>query len=595
MRIALFITCLADALYPDVGKATVRLLERLGHEVDFPQAQTCCGQMHINTGYQPEALPLVRHFVETFEPYEAIVAPSGSCVGSVRHQHAMVARGQGDEALARRAEAVAERTYELSELLVDVLGVDGRGRLLPAPRHLPPHLPLAADAAGGRQAAAAAAQRPRHDPAGAAGRGPVLRVRRHVRAQERRDVDGDAGRQDEERARHGRGGAHGRRQLLPDAHRRRTEAGCAAGRRPCTWPRSWRARTPGPRRGRPRVHGGGVHDAPASACRAIAPRGVGHLRGDHARSRRPPAPRCRTRSCAATSGTPRAMIRDEARERRRRARRLGGAAARRRGDEDARRWPGSTSTWSGWSARSPPAAAWCTGRATPTRPTRSSPGWCRRPARPRSSRSSRWPPRRSGSTRRSRRPGITAYETDLAELIVQLGHDMPSHILVPAIHRNRAEIREIFLREMPDVDPSLTAEPRRLAMAARAHLRKRFLRAKVAISGANFGVAETGTLLVVESEGNGRMCLTLPETLITVMGIEKVVPELAGPGGVPAAAAALVDRRADEPLHLGVDGRDPRRRAAGVPPRAARQRAHGDARPTRSAATRCTASGARPA
>jgi L-lactate dehydrogenase complex protein LldF len=120
--------------------------------------------------------------------------------------------------------------------------------------------------------------------------------------------------------------------------------------------------------------------------------------------------------------------------------------------------------------------------------------------------------------------GITAHETDLAELIVQLGHDMPSHILVPAIHRNRAEIREIFLREMPDVDPDLTAEPRRLAMAARAHLRKTFLRAKVAISGANFGVADTGTMLVVESEGNGRMCLTLPETLITVMGLEKVVP-----------------------------------------------------------------------
>jgi L-lactate dehydrogenase complex protein LldF len=120
--------------------------------------------------------------------------------------------------------------------------------------------------------------------------------------------------------------------------------------------------------------------------------------------------------------------------------------------------------------------------------------------------------------------GITAHETDLAELIVQLGGDMPSHILVPAIHRNRAEIRDIFLREMPGVDPLLTTEPRRLAMAARAHLRERFLRAKVAISGANFGVADTGTLLVAESEGNGRMCLTLPDTLITVMGIEKVVP-----------------------------------------------------------------------
>jgi L-lactate dehydrogenase complex protein LldF len=116
------------------------------------------------------------------------------------------------------------------------------------------------------------------------------------------------------------------------------------------------------------------------------------------------------------------------------------------------------------------------------------------------------------------------FETDLAELIVQLGEDQPSHILVPAIHKNRAEIREIFARTIPGVDPGLTDDPRQLAMAARTHLRERFLRARVAVSGANFAVAETGTLTVVESEGNGRMCLTLPETLITVMGIEKVVP-----------------------------------------------------------------------
>jgi L-lactate dehydrogenase complex protein LldF len=120
--------------------------------------------------------------------------------------------------------------------------------------------------------------------------------------------------------------------------------------------------------------------------------------------------------------------------------------------------------------------------------------------------------------------GIAAFETDLAELIVQLGHDKPSHILVPAIHRNRSEIREIFLREMAGVDPELTDDPRRLAMAARAYLRRKFLSTKVGISGANFAVAETGTMVVLESEGNGRMCLTLPETLITVMGIEKLVP-----------------------------------------------------------------------
>ncbi|MGE9695956.1 LutB/LldF family L-lactate oxidation iron-sulfur protein [Streptomyces sp. CH6] len=120
--------------------------------------------------------------------------------------------------------------------------------------------------------------------------------------------------------------------------------------------------------------------------------------------------------------------------------------------------------------------------------------------------------------------GITAHETDLAELIVQLAHDKPSHILVPAIHRNREEIREIFLKEIPGVDPELTSVPAELAAAARAYLRDQFMTTKVAVSGANFGIAETGTLAVVESEGNGRMCLTLPETLITVMGIEKVLP-----------------------------------------------------------------------
>ncbi|MFE7549659.1 LutB/LldF family L-lactate oxidation iron-sulfur protein [Streptomyces gardneri] len=124
--------------------------------------------------------------------------------------------------------------------------------------------------------------------------------------------------------------------------------------------------------------------------------------------------------------------------------------------------------------------------------------------------------------------GIAAYETDLAELIVQLGEDRPSHILVPAIHRNRAEIRDIFAQKMgswgrPAPD-GLSDTPAELAEAARLHLREKFLRAKVGISGANFMVAETGTLVVVESEGNGRMCLTLPETLISVVGIEKVVP-----------------------------------------------------------------------
>jgi len=131
VRIALFVTCLADGLFPGVGRATVRLLERLGHEVTFPEAQTCCGQMHSNTGYLREALPLIRRYVDAFEDCEVVVVPSASCTGSVRHQHAMVARRFGDEELARRAEAVAARTFELSELLVEVLGVEDVGAYYP--------------------------------------------------------------------------------------------------------------------------------------------------------------------------------------------------------------------------------------------------------------------------------------------------------------------------------------------------------------------------------------------------------------------------------------------------------------------------------
>ena len=120
--------------------------------------------------------------------------------------------------------------------------------------------------------------------------------------------------------------------------------------------------------------------------------------------------------------------------------------------------------------------------------------------------------------------GISAIETDLAELILQLGGDRPSHILVPAIHRNRTEIRALFERTITG-GAALTSEPAALAEAARLHLREKFMTVPVAVSGANFAVAETGTTVVVESEGNGRFCTTLPEVLITVMGIEKVIAD----------------------------------------------------------------------
>jgi L-lactate dehydrogenase complex protein LldE len=131
VRVALFVTCLVDGLFPDVGKATVRLLERLGHQVVVPSAQTCCGQMHINTGYPGQALPVIRNHVEAFADADVVVAPSGSCAGSVRHQHAQVARDHGDAKLAEAAADTAQRTYELSEFLVDVLGVTDVGAYFP--------------------------------------------------------------------------------------------------------------------------------------------------------------------------------------------------------------------------------------------------------------------------------------------------------------------------------------------------------------------------------------------------------------------------------------------------------------------------------
>ena len=131
MKVALMLTCINDALFPETGKSVVRLLRRLGVEVDFPPAQTCCGQPMINTGYLDEAVPVVRQFVRAFDGYDAVVAPSGSCVGSVRHQHDMVAHRSGDAALVEAVARTGPRTYELSEFLVDVLGVEDVGAYFP--------------------------------------------------------------------------------------------------------------------------------------------------------------------------------------------------------------------------------------------------------------------------------------------------------------------------------------------------------------------------------------------------------------------------------------------------------------------------------
>ncbi|KAB7743825.1 (Fe-S)-binding protein [Nostocoides sp. F2B08] len=130
-RVALFATCFNDTLWPETPKATVHLLERLGVSVDFPADQTCCGQMLTNSGYGSSALPLVRRFVDVFGGYDAVVAPSGSCVGSVRVQHRRIAEESDDDSLADRVAELGPRVYELSEFLVDVLGVEDVGASFP--------------------------------------------------------------------------------------------------------------------------------------------------------------------------------------------------------------------------------------------------------------------------------------------------------------------------------------------------------------------------------------------------------------------------------------------------------------------------------
>jgi L-lactate dehydrogenase complex protein LldE len=131
MRVALFITCVSDTFAPEAGRSTVAVLERLGHEVVFPEAQTCCGQMHANSGYGEQAIPLIRRFARVFGGFQAIVSPSASCVAMVRHQYPRLAEMAGDDGLGRDVAALGAKVHELSDFLVNVLGVDDVGASYP--------------------------------------------------------------------------------------------------------------------------------------------------------------------------------------------------------------------------------------------------------------------------------------------------------------------------------------------------------------------------------------------------------------------------------------------------------------------------------
>ena len=346
-------------------------------------------------------------------------------------------------------------------------------------------------------------------------------------------------------------------------------AAAAAGSGSCTWPRSWppprsprRGTRPRPRPRRPR----------RSSCERHVRRDAGVPRGGPGRAGRHPA--------APQPGARHAHDPRQAGPGGRRGRRTGrscgstGAAIK---DDDAARPRAPPRRPRGVAAGA--RARSCTGPTTPPRPTRSSPGSRRTTASTRSSRSSRWRRRRSASTRRSAEHGIAAWETDLAELIVQLGEDLPSHILVPAIHRNRAEIREIFRTRdgggrAARRRTGLTDDPAELAGAARLHLREKFLRAKVGGLGRELRGRRD------RHARRGRVRGQRPDVPDPARGADlgrrhrEGGADLGRPRRVPPAAAAVLDRGADEPVHLHLVRRHARRRPAGGARRTPRQRPH---------------------
>ena len=458
LRIALFIACFNDTLFPETGKAVVRLLERLGHEVVFPEEQTCCGQMHANSGYGRRpcrwraASSRLRRATTRSSPLPAR-APRW-CATATRAWPSWRRTTR-----SRRVAAVGPARARAHRAAGRRPRRRGRRRVLPAPRDLPPDLPLAAPAEGRRPPAAAAApvrgidlvELPEAETC--CGFGGTFAVKNADTSAAM--LDG----QDAGCARHAARSLHRAGQLVPAAHRRRALARGAPGARRCTWPRSWPAR-----RG---VTGEAL---PGAAARLSPTRSCGAT-----------WPRARRRSVRARGGRGRGAdweaLRDAGRGSRRRAMRA-----------PADDLPEQLE------ARSRRPAATCTGRATRAEANRSLPA---RPARQahRGGEGQVAGHRRDRAQRGARGRGHHRAGDRLAELIVQLGDDRRSHILVPAIHRSRGEIRDLFRATIGRGDLRRSRGARRggAAPPARAVPAR-----EVGVSGANFAVAETGTLCVVE-------------------------------------------------------------------------------------------------
>ncbi len=541
VRIALFVTCIGDTIFPEVGRATVRRARAARARGRLPR-----GADLLRADAPEQRLPRRRP--------SSLAGGSSSLRRATRPSSRRRRRASGR--CARRSRAWTN-VFELSELLVQQLGVEDVGASFPARvAYHPTCHSLRVTRVGD------APLRLLRNVRGLelvelAGRRRVLRLRRHVRAQERRHVERDARRQ----VRRDRG--DGRRRSA----RRSTARACcrsAAGSRGAA-----RASRADPPRRDPRLD-------------------VTELSG---RSR---APSSRTRSSARTCAHATETIRDKRARVVARAARLGGAArgrARRSRQDVLAHLDHYLVEFE---------AAVAGGRRAGALGARRGRGERGRHRGRAGARRDEVVKVKSLTTDEIELndaladAGIHALETDFAELILQLDGDWSSHILVPAIHRNRTEIRDLFARTIaPGLDVGRPARPRRGV----ARLPARALpRARASASAARTSaIAETGTICVVESEGNGRMCTTLPPVLVIDPRDREARADVRRPRGLPAAAAALVDRRADEPVHVALDRRHRRRRPAGAARRAARQRPHARARATRSAGRRCTASAAAPA
>ena len=485
MRVALFIACFNDALAPDVGQATVRVLEHLGHEVVFPEAQTCCGQMHFNTGYRDRVRAAGPRFADVFERLDVVVTPSPSCASMVRHHHATRGRARRRRrGSPRTSPRVAPRVLELTRVPRRRARRDRRRRRAsrtgsrstrPATRSGCSRSAIA------RGACSRAVDGPRAR--GHRGRRPVLRVRRDVRDQERRDVAGDGRRQ----ARRRRGQRRRRCSPPPTPRACSTSAACSAarGRRsgcstsPRSSPRAMRPPAPAgaapmpaadaPVRRHAAVPGGRPRGARGrAAAHNLAARHDDHPRqartgrGRAARTGRTcgsPAPRSRTtssRACRSSSSELEANVTA-----------AGGVVH--------------------WARDAEEANAIVVGH----RP--------RAPAPTRSSRSSRWRPRRSSSTRRSRRPGSPPGRPTSRSSSSSSATTCRRTSWCPAIHRNRTEIRDIFAardgrrRAAGAGGPHRRARGRWPRPPASTCARSSSARGSPS-RGANFAIAETGTV-----------------------------------------------------------------------------------------------------